>query len=270
MSGDGGGRYRLQAPIEAISCRHGICSLTMTAPAICRTARAGQFIMVRAAEPQSKDPLLRRPFSIHRIAGDRLTIVFKVVGRGTEYLAQLRSQEELDVIGPMGRGFMPVEAAPLHYLVGGGLGIAPLHLLAESIRRDRPAAPVIALLGARNAAELEAFADIRTVQGLEVRVSTDDGSVGQHGFVTDLLARAVPELGPGAVYCCGPLPMMQAVARYCRERELACQVSLEAMMACAVGACLGCAVPKAAGAGDDGYVHVCKDGPVFAAEEIWR
>ena len=269
MSNGEGGRYQLQAEIEAVSCGKDICTMTLTAPAISRAARAGQFIMVRAADPQSDDPLLRRPFSIHRVDGERLTIVFKVVGRGTHMLACLQERERVDVFGPLGKGFRIADDS-VHYLVGGGMGIAPLHMLAEYIRRSRPAAKIIALLGARNAGELEVFVSFMALADVQVRISTDDGSAGHHGFVTDLLTRAIPEHGAGTVYCCGPQPMMQAVARYCRDQKLACQVSLEAMMACAVGACLGCAVKKSAGEGDDGYVHVCKDGPVFAAEEIWR
>lgn len=268
MSTGEGGRYQLQAAIETITCTNGLCTMTLAAPSICRVARAGQFIMVRAGEPLSNDPLLRRPFSIHRVDGELLTIVFKVVGRGTQMLAGLRQKEMVDVVGPLGKGFL-VADDPLHYLVGGGMGIAPLRLLAESIRSTRPAARIIALLGARNAAELDVFASFMALADMQVRISTDDGSAGHHGFVTDLLTRAVAEHGRGTLYCCGPQPMLQAVARYCRDQQLSCQVSLEAMMACAVGACLGCAVKKTASDGD-GYVHVCKDGPVFAAEEIWR
>ncbi|MEW6518903.1 MAG: dihydroorotate dehydrogenase electron transfer subunit [Thermodesulfobacteriota bacterium] len=260
-------KHQLQGEIREISCRDEYCRMTIAAPAICQVAAAGQFVMVKPAADKSNDPLFRRPFSLHQVADGLLTIIFKIVGRGTRNLAKMKAGEELDVVGPLGKGFQ-LSSEPRHYLVGGGMGIAPLHLLAESINRQNPQSEILALLGARTARELDAFADLQDLRFVRVELATDDGTAGHHGLVIDLLERAVAAGGRGAVYSCGPWPMMKAVALYCRAKQLPCQVSLETVMACGVGACLGCAV-SGADVARDGYLHVCKDGPVFEAGMIW-
>ncbi|MBU4263621.1 MAG: dihydroorotate dehydrogenase electron transfer subunit [Proteobacteria bacterium] len=260
-------KHQLKGEIKNITCRDGYCRITIEAPAICHVATPGQFVMVKASEEKSNDPLFRRPFSIHQVADGWLTIIFKIVGRGTKKLAKMKAAEMLDVIGPLGKGFH-IANGQRHYLVGGGVGIAPLHFLAESIYRYNPESEIVALLGARTAKELDAFAHINSLNFMQVAISTDDGTAGHHGLVIDLLERSVTEKGLGPVYCCGPWPMMKAIAMYCSNKKMACQVSLETIMACGVGACLGCAVSGSEVIGD-GYLHVCKDGPVFEAEKIW-
>lgn len=232
---------------------------TLRAPRIAAAARPGQFVMVRVSE--GLDPLLRRPFSLHRVEGDTLGLLFKVVGKGTALLAAARAGEWLSVLGPLGRGFSQgSEAANL--LVGGGMGIAPLLFLAWRLRQDRPEQALVVLLGARHRREVASLVDDFASLGCVVHVATDDGSLGHHGLVTDLFDRA--PAGKHRVAACGPWPMLRAVARHCRERGHACEVSLETMMACGLAACLGCAVPRPGG----GYAHVCRDGPVFAAREV--
>jgi len=260
-------KHQLKGEINDISCRDEYCRITIKAPAMCQVAEPGQFVMVRASEEKSNDPLFRRPFSIHQVADGLLTIIFKIVGRGTRNLAKMKAAELLDVIGPLGKGFH-IANAQRYYLIGGGMGIAPLRFLAESIYSQNPNSEIIALLGARTAKELDAFADLYALNFLQVNLSTDDGTVGHHGLVIELLEQSVAEKGNGAVYCCGPGPMMKAIALFCRDKKMPCQVSLETVMACGVGACLGCAVSGADVIGD-GYLHVCKDGPVFEAEKIW-
>jgi dihydroorotate dehydrogenase electron transfer subunit len=260
-------KHQLKGEIKNIFCRDEYCRITIEAPAMCQVAEPGQFVMVRASEEKSNDPLFRRPFSIHQVADGLLTIIFKIVGRGTRNLAKMKAAELLDVIGPLGKGFH-VANVQRHYLVGGGMGIAPLHFLAESIRKQHPESEIIALLGARTAKELVAFAHLNSLGYLQIATSTDDGTAGHHGLVIDLLEQSVAAKGSGAVYCCGPGPMMKAIALFCQDKKMPCQVSLETVMACGVGACLGCAVSGADVIGD-GYLHVCKDGPVFEAAKIW-
>ncbi|MBU0908787.1 MAG: dihydroorotate dehydrogenase electron transfer subunit [Proteobacteria bacterium] len=260
-------KYQLKGEIKDICCRDEYCRITIEAPAICHVAKPGQFVMVKTSEEKSNDPLFRRPFSIHQVTGGLLIILFKIVGRGTSNLAKMKAGELLDVIGPLGKGFH-VANEQRHYLVGGGMGIAPLHFLAETISRYNQESEIVALLGARTAKELDVFSQLNSLNYLQVALSTDDGTAGHHGLVIDLLERAVSERGPGVVYCCGPWPMMKAIALYCRDKKMTCQVSLETVMACGVGACLGCAVSGSDVIGD-GYLHVCKDGPVFEAEKIW-
>ncbi len=238
-----------------------IVRFTFHAPDIARVARPGQFVMVLSGP--GSDPLLRRPFSIHRLSGDgNLSILFKVLGKGTRRLALLGEGDELDLVGPLGRGFRFEGVGPA-CLVGGGMGIAPMHfLLAEMLREKAASAPRV-LLGARIAAELDFLAAEMEALGVQVTVATDDGSLGHHGTVVDLMHR-LEEKKPWTVFTCGPHPMMRAVVGYCGRAGWRCQVSLETMMACGLAACLGCAVSRPEG----GYLHVCKDGPVFAAEEV--
>ena len=239
-----------------------IFRLTLQAPEIARHAQPGQFVMVKTVA--GSDPLLRRPFSIHQITDDdQVQILFKALGKGTRLLAGVAVGQSLDVVGPLGRGFSPPATSHV-CLVGGGMGIAPLFFWASHLLRSGRPMEILALLGARTREELASLASDMAQLGLSVRSATDDGSLGHHGLVVDLLADLGPEPG-GSVYACGPYPMMHAVARQCMASGRPCQVSLETMMACGLAACLGCAVPSKAGAG---YLHVCKEGPVFAAEDV--
>ena len=249
--------------IRAETLAPDICRLTMLAPEIAAAARPGQFVMLRAAA--LSDPLLRRPFSIHQVtASGWVQILFKVVGKGTALLARLAPGMKVDILGPLGNRF-DLQRQGKYCLVGGGMGIAPLYFLARELQRSNPPEAVVPLLGARTGSELQPLADDFTALGLEPLLATDDGSLGHHGLVIDLLANLSQE-EPWRVYCCGPYPMMRAVVRFCREKGISCQVSLETMMACGVSACLGCAIPAADLSGP--YKHVCKDGPVFDAEAI--
>jgi len=261
-------QYNVLAPVDAVEMvTPDICRLTMAAPEIATAAEPGQFVMVRLPG-EGQDPLLRRPFSIHQVNDTTVQILLKVVGRVTRQLAALQPGEKIDLLGPLGRGFRldPLPAGAC--LVGGGIGAAPLRLLARQLGRRLPAEKIVVLLGARNRIEVTALAETFAELGCQVQIATDDGSAGHHGLVGDLLtALATPE--PMTVYACGPHPMLAGVAGICRQKQWRCQVSLETMMACGVAACLGCAVAPADPAA--GYLHVCKEGPVFEAGEVsWK
>ncbi|CAK8724019.1 Dihydroorotate dehydrogenase B (NAD(+)), electron transfer subunit [Candidatus Electronema halotolerans] len=233
--------------------------LTVHAPELAAVAAPGQFVMVRTAE--SLDPLLRRPFSIHsRNADGSLSLLFKVVGKGTALLAKVKVGDSLDLLGPLGRGFDLTAADQPVCLIGGGMGIAPLLFLAQELR-----GPKYALLGARNQEELAPLAKLFAEIGCAVQLATDDGSLGHHGFIPDLLEAVLPEVQQ--VCTCGPSLMMRSVVSISRQAGTSCQVSVETAMACGMGACLGCVMPGA----DGRQVHVCTDGPVFKAEELaWQ
>ena len=236
--------------------------LTLDAPLIAGSSTPGQFVMILSRA--GKDPLLRRPFSIHQTTSNgQIQIYFKKVGRGTTILAAGKVGDELDVFGPLGRGYQVDPEQPA-CLVGGGLGIAPLLFLAKTISlSDRDHSRDCILLGGRSSAEVEPLVGDFEEIGLPVYCTTDDGSYGSKGFVTTLLEQQ--ELAPGTqVYGCGPEPMLGAIQQLCRARGFGCQVSIESVMACGMGACLGCNVSGSQG----GYVHVCIDGPVFRAEEL--
>lgn len=236
-----------------------IVRLSLEAPDIAATVRPGQFVMATCGKTQ--DPLLRRPFSVHnRLAGGVIQLLFRVVGRGTALLAQTEEGSTLSLVGPLGRSFGRAPDGEV-CLIGGGIGSAPLLFLAQWLV-EQGTVPLV-LLGAAHATELKALQQNFRKLGCSVHVSTDDGSLGHRGFVTELLPTLSSKVSK--IYTCGPMPMMAAVARYCGD-SIACEVSLETHMACGLGACLGCAIPIPDKT--DSYQHVCKHGPVFQASAV--
>ncbi len=236
-----------------------IALLTINSPQIASTARPGQFVMVRCSSVD--DPLLRRPFSIHNTSPDgTIQILFKIIGRGTAILSRLQPGQSISLIGPLGKGFEFSRSGPV-CLLGGGMGIAPLYLLAKQLQEKHKYNDIV-LLGAARGCEVTGLNDQFIELGMQVQCATDDGSFGHHGFVTELLSDLDPSVQK--VFACGPFPMMKIVAAYCKEQNINCQVSLETHMACGLGACLGCTIH-----GSDGkYRHVCKHGPVFNGLEV--
>jgi len=235
----------------------------IAAPEIARTALPGQFLHIRCSPADA--PLLRRPISISRIgrAEGWVEFVYRVVGEGTLLLSRAKPGEELDVMGPLGTPFRADAGTDArHILVGGGVGIPPMLALAEHLWDAREAGRVEVLLGGRTADLVLCEDDFRGL-GVEPRVSTDDGSLGRAGLVTELLDAALRQGGERRVYACGPVPMLRAVDNVCRAHGVPCQVSFEARMACGVGACLSCVIPTSTG-----YQRVCTEGPVFPSEDV--
>ncbi len=239
--------------------------LTLHSPQIAEKARPGQFVMIRTGLGQ--DPLLRRPFSIHQTSNEGIIqIYFKVVGRGTDILARVKIDEIVSIFGPLGRGYR-LEEKKRSIIVGGGLGIAPLLFLAkENCKRKKDCFDDVIILGGRNKAELEPLLDDFKKFGLALFTATDDGSLGHHGFVTEIFESLEIRKGD-RVYSCGPEPMLTRLSDLCKKRSVVCEVSVESIMACGMGACLGCSR-----IGKDGkYTHVCLNGPVYNAEElVWN
>jgi dihydroorotate dehydrogenase electron transfer subunit len=230
----------------------------------------GQFVMLRVARQTT--PLLRRPFSIHRLIteGERpsgIELLYKVVGTGTGLLSEARQGECLDILGPIGNGFSISSRHRTVYLVGGGIGVPPLVFLATVLRGDggQSAPRCRMFLGGRSREDLLCAEEFEAL-GIPVRLTTDDGSAGDKCLVTHPLEEAVILSPPDIIYACGPLPMLSCVAGISRKHGISCQVSIESMMACGMGACLGCAVPSSRK--EDRYWHVCKDGPVFDAAQL--
>lgn len=244
-----------------------IARLTLHAPAVASCAKPGQFVNLKVGN--GFDPLLRRPFSIHRILGaDTLQVVFKIIGKGTSALANLHCGQSVSLVGPLGNHF---EFGTAMCLVGGGLGIAPLVYLSQTILERKPTIKLRVILGARTRDELACFSEEFHAMGIETHLATDDGSLGHHGLVTDLLHATLGEEEAWQVCCCGPHLMMKSVAAICRQHGWPCQVSLETMMACGISACLGCAVeasPTNSKAKIGQYLHVCQDGPIFFEGDI--
>ena len=235
---------------------------TVKAPDIAQAAKPGQFVMIKVSD--GLDPLLRRPFSIHQVAtGGMIQVLFKVLGKGTRLMAGMQPGQIMDLLGPLGHGFS-IDKDQLHCLVGGGMGIAPLLFLAKKMLKECEPSAIKVLLGARTSNEIAAVTGDFESMGLAVHTATEDGSLGHHGLVTDLMQQLDRD-DRHMVYTCGPYPMLKAVVSESMRYNWDCQVSLETFMACGLAACLGCAVQRA---DFDGYVHVCKDGPVFNAKEV--
>ena len=222
-------------------------------------ARPGQFVMVRAWP--GFDPLLARPFSVHDQESSYFSLLFQVRGRGTKILSQKNEGEKISILGPLGTGFdLSQKGAAI--LVAGGLGIAPFLFLAKELRKQKK--DVFLFYGARTQKELLLLKEFEKL-GVKLFLATEDGSRGHKGFVTEPLIRFLENNSQGAIYACGPLPMLKAVGELSRKFGLKSFVSLEAHMACGLGMCLGCVVPKK----NQGYLHVCIEGPVVPAEFVF-
>ena len=221
-------------------------------------ALPGQFVQVSVSP--SLDPFLMRPFSVHDCSAGTLTLLYRKVGRGTELLARRRPGELLAVTGPLGKGF-PAGKAGRAVVVAGGMGAAPLLYLLRSLRSAGK--DVAFFYGAGTAAGLLLQNTYRSLAG-EFTAVTEDGSAGEKGLVTHFIRPALA-VKQADLYACGPLPMLRAVAALAKEAGADCYLSLEARMACGVGACLGCVIRAA----DGGWRRVCTDGPVFRAEEVF-
>jgi dihydroorotate dehydrogenase electron transfer subunit len=224
--------------------------------------RPGQFAMIAAAERwgggDGERPFLPRAFSVMRATGEdgsrELEFLLEDVGPGTARLCELGEGEQLWLLGPLGIGFAAPPDGRRALLVGGGVGIAPLALLQDDLR---PLTPGV-VLGFRDAARAAGAALLPGA-----RVATDDGSVGHHGRVTDLLIEELDADPAAQVYACGPPAMLEGVRALCAARDVPAQLALESGMACGFGACFGCVVPTRSG-----YVRLCVDGPVLDAREL--
>ena len=224
----------------------GIRRLTLTGEGL-EEQRPGQFLNIRL-----NGLFLRRPISVCDWEPGQVTVIYRVVGRGTEQLAAMRPGETLDVLTGLGNGYdlAPAGASPL--LIGGGVGVPPLYLLARRLREQ--GREVTAVLGFRTAKEVFAAEDFRTL-GCRVTVTTEDGSEGVRGFVTG----ALPE-NYSYFYTCGPEPMLRAVFRATKTSG---QFSFEERMGCGFGACMGCTCRTVTGG-----KRICREGPVLRKEEI--
>ncbi|MBP3747185.1 MAG: dihydroorotate dehydrogenase electron transfer subunit [Ruminococcus sp.] len=233
-----------------------IYSFEIECPLPACEAQPGQFVHIRA-----NGFTLRRPISIAGIGDDTLRIVFEIRGEGTAEIARLNEGDQIDMLAPLGHGFTLMPEAKKVVLIGGGIGTPPMLPLAEYYGGR---ATVIS--GFRNASAMILQEDFKKT-GAETILCTDDGSTGIHGFVTEPLKELAAKGGIDAVYACGPMPMLKNIAAICKENGIYCEISLEERMACGIGACLGCAC-RTVKNDEEYFAHVCKDGPVFKAEEV--
>jgi dihydroorotate dehydrogenase electron transfer subunit len=243
--------------------------LTFVAPGLAELARPGQFVALTVGGETSAN-LLRRCFSIHKVSpsgtyGGTVDVVVAARGAGTRWLADLRTHSEVSIIGPLGRGFpLPQEPVPC-VLVGGGYGSAPLFWLAQALRERGCHLEVI--LGAATQEQLFGVVEAsRIADG--VTITTDDGSTGTKGWVSDVLAEVIARSQADVVYGCGPMPMLKSITEIATAHGAVAQVAVEESMACGIGVCMTCVMPVI---GNDGLTRMarsCAEGPVFRGDRI--
>jgi dihydroorotate dehydrogenase electron transfer subunit len=265
--------------------------MVLAASEVASQTKPGQFIMLKINE--THDPLFRRPFSVFRVStidqkSLNIEIVYKMVGRGTRYMTHLREGNQLDIIGPLGNGFEFYRDKPVQILLAGGTGSASLFMLGEELSKASRESgfQLYILLGARTKQALLLEKEFGTLNG-NVLVSTNDGTYGYHGFVTEMLKAALDEgkiPSNCAIYASGPEPMFKSLAPICQHYRIPTQISVERHMMCGIGGCFVCVckvdINKVMEYRDLvsshiqcspeqwGYALVCKDGPVFHIDEV--
>jgi dihydroorotate dehydrogenase electron transfer subunit len=232
--------------------------MKIEAPQLVQNVRPGQFIHIRVRD--ALEPLFRRPFCIYR-AQDTLDIFYEVVGKGTALLAAKKKNDALDILGPLGNTFsLPPRGVQTVVMIAGGIGVAPFLFLSDVLKT----LPVhlILLYGGRSKEHVFSLAPFKK-NGCAVYTATDDGSVGTKGRVSELFGEIPLDSLGTWLYTCGPRPMMASVQKFAREHGLHGEASCEEIMACGLGACLGCATKTRSG-----YKTVCYDGPVFDLQDL--
>lgn len=234
----------------------GICDMWIDTCNIAEKAVPGQFISVYTKDSSK---LLPRPISICETDGQRLRIVYRIVGGGTTEFSVYKAGDSIHILGPLGNGF-PLDKGTHPILIGGGIGIPPMLELAKRIYGDKDI-----VVGYRNK---DTFLDKELKVYGDITIATDDGSLGTHGTVIDAIKEN--NIKGDVIFACGPTPMLRAVKEYAKENGIEAWISLEEKMACGIGACLAC-VCNSTEIDDHSMVHnkrICKDGPVFNAKEV--
>ena len=246
----------LATVISNIELMPGHHLMRIKAPDIAAGARPGQFVTVSCGQGL----ILRRPLSIHRVdKTNQISILFAVVGTGTHWLSQRQKGEKLDLLGPLGNGFVIQPESKKMLLAAGGIGIAPLVFLAQKALSDRKLVKLI--IGTHTKDGL--YPKELVPEGIETLITTEDGSDGEKGKVTDILSKYVD--WADQVYACGPLAMYQSIDKQSNQwrSKTPIQISLEVRIGCGIGACFGCSIKT-----KKGIKQVCRDGPVFNLDEV--
>ena len=253
-------KYSMKCPvIRKDPLARGIYDYLIYAPQIAEAAVCGQFVNIKA-----EGFFLRRPISICGIDREKGTIrlVFEVRGDGTKVISSINEGDNMDIVGPLGgKGFELSDKSKRAVIIGGGIGTPPLLPIAEHYGSN-----AVVITGFRSADAVILQKDY-IKSGADVILCTDDGTAGRKGFVTQALSEVLEKETPDMVYACGPMPMLRGVAKMCLDKGIRTQVSLEERMGCGLGGCLVC-VCRTQKNDEEVYSHVCKDGPVFEAEEV--
>jgi len=233
--------------------------MCIDAKSVVRNIKPGQFVHIRVSE--GLEPFFRRPFSVYR-ALKHLEIFYEPVGKGTKLLASKKSGEELDILGPLGNHFtLPPGGVKQVVMVAGGIGVAPFLILTDILKQNKKL-ELILLYGGRTKGHVYDMKEFKK-NGCKIFVATDDGSVGTQGKVTKLFSKIHPDPDTTMIYTCGPHRMMAAVQDYAKQYRIKGESACEEVMACALGACLGCSIRTTRG-----FRTVCYDGPIFDLEEV--
>ncbi|MFH1061470.1 MAG: dihydroorotate dehydrogenase electron transfer subunit [Candidatus Omnitrophota bacterium] len=274
--------YDLKAKIEINQqISPSVYYLELSMPTIPAKLVPGHFVHIRLIG--TNDPLLRRPLSVNRIVEHKVKnktiknigMVYKIVGKGTNLLKEMAVGEQVDVLGPLGNGFNLACLKPKQPIifVSGGMGIAPLLFLAQTLSLKKTKKQIMAFVGMDTKKQLICQDDLKKL-GCALKISTDDGSCGFQGYVSELLetylAKTSPKQLKPYIYACGPKPMLKALGIVAKKFDLSGQVSLDEMMGCGIGACLGCVIKTRDPKNPEQavYKRICKDGPVFDINEI--
>ena len=232
--------------------------MAIDAPQLAKEVRPGQFVHIRVGS--GFEPLFRRPFSVFR-AHKYVEILFEAIGSGTTLLSVKRKGDTLDVLGPLGTPFAPLPAGVNQVvMIAGGIGIAPMQMLSDTLVNKKCA--MVLLYGGRTRGHVYPMQEFKD-NGVKVHVATDDGSAGTKGRVSSLFDKLKIDPAVTFIYTCGPNPMINAVQAFAKSKSIKGQAACEEIMACALGACLGCSIKTT-----KGYKTVCYDGPAFDLDEI--
>ena len=243
--------------------------LSLTAPGIADIARPGHFVTLGIGGEESS-MVLRRAFAIHQVQsrgvyGGTLDVVIGVKGNGTRWLSERRRHDVVDIVGPLGRPFVLPKERVNCVLIGGGYGSAPLFMLAEQLRERGCRVDVV--VGASNEEKLFGVLELKRLAST-LTITTDDGSLGERGYVTDVLRELMARVDAAVVYACGPMPMLAAVSEIASDMRAYCQTAVEEAMACGIGVCMTCVLPVV---GEDGVTRMlrsCTEGPVFRGDRV--
>ncbi|MCP4051013.1 MAG: dihydroorotate dehydrogenase electron transfer subunit [bacterium] len=230
----------------------GYFKMTLNADSIAASCRPGQFINLKVND--GMEPLLRKPFGIYDVNGSHISILYRVKGRGTALLSRYRQGDQINILGPLGNGVYVEPEDKKTAVIAGGVGLAALGLIAKGMPGNFDL-----FFGVRNEREIIEQEKWQALAN-SVYISSDDGSAGEKGFITDLFARQVDYYD--RIYCCGPEIMMKKIYDLCSNKAKT-YFLLEEYMACGTGICMGCVCETR-----DGYQRVCKEGPVFSGEQI--
>ena len=234
---------------------NGIFDFVIESSEIAKEAQCGQFLHINCGS----ETFLRRPISICDAYEDKVRFIFQVKGEGTKALAKVEVGDFIDVTGPLGHGFEIKDNFKKSVIIGGGIGVFPLYMLAKKIKSD-------VFLGFRNKDLVMMEEEFDKVSDLVI-VGTDDGSYGYDGYIANAMEHYISNNKCDIIYACGPTPMLRAVKKIAEEKGVLCQLSLEQRMGCGIGACLVCSC-ETNYKGTDKYMRVCKNGPVFYSTEV--